>query len=321
MKSEHHLNDEDLHNTLRALREARPALPARQAQLRALLLHEHTFQQAHTSRRWTAFKQQVSKGYLMKVKKRASFASPLAVMIVLSATATASAAAVWFGTSVSDSIHGHTVIVSSTNCPSIPASQTKALQVQLPDRYSFDAKYQIVDSSKITSHQIKDAALAMCEQRAIAAKINKQFPDMQEFSARTLAPNSKGLYFPIYLSGTVTTVQGQQITVDALSSNSASAASATMQLADDALLLKNGVRVTHLQPGETIYFAYQNHVQVGVTPNHNSLASLKQITDPGSLSVIRGVGVMGTNSQAIQRLQDAITSGAVKVLQSDPRQG
>lgn len=257
----------------------------------------------------------------MKAKRKLSLASPLAIVLALTTIATVSAAAIWFGTTVSSSLHDRTVTISSSSCPSIPASQSKAVQVQLPARYSFDATYQIVDSSKITPNQIKDAALAMCEQRAIAAAINQQFPDMQEFSAQTLAPNSKGLYFPIYLSGVVTATNGQQVTIGHLSSNSASTSSATMQLADDALLTKNGERITHLQAGDTIYFAYQNHAQPGVTPTQDNLASLKQTTDPGYFSVIRGAGVMTTEAQAIQQLQDAITSGAVKVLQSDPQQG
>lgn len=256
------------------------------------------------------------------MKAKISFASPLAIVITILLTGTASAlTAYWFKTSVSDSVQGDIVSISVKDCASLPASDAKAVQVQLPALYSFDASYQIIDHAQITPSQIKKAALAMCEQRSIAAAINAQFPDMQEFSAQRLAPNSKGLYFPLYLEGTVTAVNGKQVSISNLGSNTASPTSVTMQLADDALLTKEGQQIASLHPGDHIFFAYQNRAQAGVTPDQCDLSSVRQTSDPGVLSVVRGAGVMTTDPSAIQQLKEALTSGAVRELQGDPLRG
>lgn len=249
------------------------------------------------------------------IKRKLSYASPLVVGMTLLLATTASAAAVyWFNTDVTSSANGNIVSYSAKDCPSIPASQAKAVHINLPSLYSFDAKYEIKDTSKITEDKIKGALLATCEERAIAGNINEHFPDMQEFSAQDLEPNSKDLYSPVYASGVIQAVNGKEVVVGNLSSSPASAASATMTLADDALLTKGGQQITNLKPGDVVYLAYQNRVQAGETPRQNDLESLKKTTDPGALSVIRGLGVMTTDTSNIQALQDAISSGAVPSL-------
>lgn len=311
------MNDKDLHTLLSGLKDAQPVLPEHQARIRALLLDEHTRQQ--TSRLpLSAFIRQVMRGMIMK----SPLTSPLVVTAgIILLTGTASAAAFWFKTNVSSSTHGNTVSISAKDCPAIPASQAKAMGTSLPSTYSFDEKYQIVDSSQISSEQIAQAARAKCEQRAIAAGINEAFPDMQEFSASNLSPSSRGLYFPIYLSGTVKAVQGNEVTIDNLSSNSAQASTATMRLADDALITRAGKKLNSIKPGDVVYFAYQNRAVADETPSQTDLASLRKTTDPGERSIIRGIGVMSTDAQALQKLQHAIESGAVKTLRSDPLRG
>jgi len=312
------MNDKDLHTILSKLQDAQPSLPRHQARTRALVLQEYTRQQTSFRHTLSTFMRQLIQGKTMKI----SFTSPLVIAGIMLLTGTASAAALyWFNTSVSSSTNNSIVSISADNCPSVPASQTRAVGVTLPVVYSFNEKYQIIDGSKINQQQIMQAALAMCEERAIAAGINQAFPDMQEFSATKLAPNSKGLYFPIYLSGTISAVQGDQLTIDNLSSNSANATTATFQLANGALLTKESRHIGNVQVGDNVYFAYQNRAVAGETPNQSNLNSLEMTTDPGSLSVIRGIGVLTTDNDALQKLQAAISSGAVKVLQSDPRQG
>lgn len=316
------MNDKDLHTLLSDLKGGQLNLPHNKAHTRALLMHEHERQQSsrkplgHQS--LIAFIKRVIEGKNMKL----SFASPLAVTLgIVILTGTAGAAAFWFNAQVTSSANGNIISVNIKNCPTIPASQAKAVGTTLPAIYTFDEKYHIIDNSQIGRSQIEQAARAMCEQRAIAAGINSTFPDMQEFSASNLAPNSKGLYFPIYLSGTVASIEGNTITFEKLESNSAHTRTATMQLAKDALLTKAGDTITSLQPGDIVYFAYQNEAVTGETPNQYDAASLNKTTDPGYHSVIRGIGVMTTDASAIQKLRDALGSGAVEILQSDPLQG
>jgi hypothetical protein len=260
----------------------------------------------------------------MKSLKFMRTAPGVAALLVTITAGSAGAYALnnWFKTDVTSSVNGNTVSYSTKDCPSIPASQAKAVQINLPSLYSFDAKYEIKDKSKITEDKIKGALLATCEERAIAGNINEHFPDMQEFSAHDLKPNSKGLYFPVYASGIIKAVNGKEVVVENLSSSSVSATSVTMTLSDDALLTKGGQQITNLKPGDVVYLAYQNRAQAGETPKQNDLESLKKTTDPGALSVIRGLGVMTTDTSNIQALQNALSSGAVQLIEGgDPLQG
>ena len=254
--------------------------------------------------------------------KKIHFVSPLVAAGLLLITGTAGATAVYlFKTQVIGSSDGNTVSVTVQDCPSIalpPAGKGAPLR---PEQYSYHATYQIIDDSKISGSQIKAGLLAMCETRAIDRAINDRFPDIQAETSQQGVISGvlrSGYGFAVGLNGTVRTINGNQVTIDDLSANSGSVHSATFTLASDALLIKGGKPLSALHAGDQVHFVYQNKIEEQLKPN--DLSSLKSLTDPGSNSLIRGLGVMTTDVSAWNQLMQAQMSGAVKILQSSDTQ-
>ncbi len=259
--------------------------------------------------------------------------SIVGLITVLSVTGAAAAATYWFGTTITTREQNSTIELSVHDCSSRPLSDLVATGAKAPERYSFTEKYEIIDKSSITKNEIEQAQLGLCEERAIAAEINKRYPDMQEFQASEWAPSSKGLYQPVYNRGTISSIDENEVTVqdiEAIGEVSDQGEfikpekmTRTITLLPDTIFLRNGqaTAISSLKPGDQIYFAYQNRTEPGQIIKRGDLEGLRAMTQINEQSVIRGAGLLTVDYRIIEKFQKALADDDIRLIYTDPTNG
>jgi len=319
------MNKNNLHTILSSLSKTSVVLPKNQRRLKARLLRQYKMQQKqHNS--WTNIIQNAKEAHYMKrtFKKRYLSFSPLVIAVALIAlTGTVGGATYWFTTKISSWQANNTVNLSVKDCLMMPLVGGKG-DSKSAQPTSFKEEYKIIDSTFISKQDIDNAKLSDCEQRAIANIIDHHFSDLHEFSATNLAPNSHGLYFPIYKVGTIEKIANNKVTITDLNSlDGKPTTTSSIELANDALILDgdNPIDQSQLRAGDQIYFMYQNKAIKNEVIDRGNLESLRKTTDINDQSVIRGISKLHVDYHALQKLFQAMNNGAVEVITNDPTRG
>lgn len=252
--------------------------------------------------------------------------SAVTVSTLLAGTA-AAAAIYWFGANAATDIKDSQLTISVEDCTK---KQIQGISDGNSNRYSFSEKYTIRDKNAITQDEIKQAQLAICEQRAIQDLLRTNSPDLQKAAAASPTENwvtEDGYYAPSYVVGTVKDRSNSSLTVEGIlqqqADNSFVRVEHTLEIAESTPIFTNGnrVKINDLQKGDYVYFAYQNKVNPSSPIDPSNLASTLAATNLNADSVVRGVSAMATDYHVIEKFRKAQSDGILQTVSTDPSDG